>query len=205
MFLVSRQIPSEDGDRLQRLMQPYFVALAIKDASLVFVRRQLLRFRESNSDREQTTNTSDLPPSKHAFSSDSRSLNGLNDVSQSESQLPLSNSYHEGLPRDNENPHPSSIISSVQRLPLPKFGPGSDFYLALLAFRWRLNEYWAQASHTPRRGTFYVTGPVGLKGPKGFCRVEVKGEYDPVSSSWSAVTIQMKDLNVFKQRPLGGK
>lgn len=196
---------SEDGDKMRQFMQPYFVILAVKDASLVFLRRKLLRFRESTTDREQATGTPDLPSSRYSFSPDSRGLDGFNNVSQAESQLPLSNSYHEDLPRDSEHSHPSSIISSVQRLPLPKFGPGSDFYLSLLAFRWRLNEYWAQASHTPRRGIFYVTGPVGLKGPKGFCRVEVKGEYDPASSTWTAVNIQLKDLNVFKQRPLGGR
>ena len=190
---------------MRRFMQPYFVILAVKDASLVFLRRKLLRFRESTSDREQAKGIPDLPSSKYSFLQDSRSLDAFNNVSQSESQLPLSNSYHEDLPRDSEHFHPSSIISSVQRLPLPKFGPGSDFYLSFLAFRWRLNEYWAQESHTPRRGIFYITGPVGLKGPKGFCRVEVKGEYDPASSTWTAVNIQLKDLNVFKQRPLGGR
>lgn len=197
---------SEDGDRLRKFMQPLFVALAIKDAYLIFFKRQLIRLRNAGLDQGQTTSSSNLPPSKHALSPEVGSLDGLSNISQSESQLSLSNGHREGLPRDSQDfhSHPSSIISSVQRLPLPKLGPGSDLYLALLAFKWRLNEYWTRASHTPRRGSFYVTGPVGLKGPKGFCRVEVKGEYDPVSSSWTAVMIQLKDLNVFKQRPLGG-
>ena len=196
---------SEDGDKLQRFMRPISVALAIKDAYMVFFRRQLLRLRERSSDREHTASTSDLSSSRHAFSRDTGHLDGLNHITQSESQLPLPDSHQEKLPRDNEhgNLHPSSIISSVQRLPLPKFGPGSDFYFALLAFKWRLTESWARASPSPRRCTFYVTGPVGLKGPKGFCRVEVRGEYDPAESSWTAVKIQLKDLNVFKQKPLG--
>ncbi|BCR90844.1 uncharacterized protein ACHE_60730A [Aspergillus chevalieri] len=206
VYLVTKRMSSEDGDKLQRFMRPVSVALAIKDAYMVFFRRQLLRLQDRSSDREHTASTSDLSSSKHAFSRDTGDLDGLNHIAQSESQLPLPDSHQEKLPRDNEygNLHPSSIISSVQRLPLPKFGPGSDFYLALLAFKWRLTESWARASHTPRRGTFYITGPVGLKGPRGFCRVEVRGEYDPAASSWTAVKIQLKDLNVFKQKPLGG-
>lgn len=199
-------MPSEDGDKLRKIMRPVFVTLAVKEAYLTFFKRQLLHLRQWGSDREQPPGASDLQPSKHAFSPDAGNLDGLSHISQSESQLSLPDGHREESPRadDDANLHPSSIISSVQRLPLPRFGPGSDFHLALLAFKWRLNEGWARASHTPRRGTFYITGPVGLKGPKGFCRVEVRGEYDPVLSSWTAVRIQLKDLNVFKQKPLGG-
>ena len=203
--LVTKRMSSEDGDKLRMFMQPIFVALAIKDAYLAVFKRQLLRFRGTSLEEGRATNILNLPPSRSAFSPDSGNMDGFGNIVQSESQLPLPNNHQEEPQNDSEYfHHPSSIISSLQRLPLPKIGPGSDLYLALLAFRWRLNDCWARASHTPRRGTFYVNGPVGLKGPRGFCRVEVRGEYDPASSSWTAVQIQLKDLNVFKQRPLGG-
>ncbi|KEY82499.1 hypothetical protein BA78_8724 [Aspergillus fumigatus] len=84
-------------------------------------------------------------------------------------------------------------------------GPESDLRAAAVAFKWRLNDCWARELRTPRRGTFLIVGPVGVKGPKGFCRIEVRGEYDPLTSRWTHVSMQLKDLNVFKQRALGNR
>ncbi|KAI9934389.1 hypothetical protein MW887_000003 [Aspergillus wentii] len=205
--LVSRRMSSEESDRLRRFMCPIFVALAINDAFLVFMKRKLSRFQ--NSDFYQGTTRGDpvLRQPDKTFPPDLQHVDGLSHVSRPETQLPLSRSSQGDVPQGNEKPrlHPSSIISSLQRLPLPKLGPDSDLYVASIAFKWKLNDCWAHEAHTPRRGTFYVAGPVGLKGPKGFCRIEVRGEYDPGTSSWTNVSMHLKDLNVFHQRALGGR
>lgn len=101
--------------------------------------------------------------------------------------------------------NPSAIISTLQRLPRPQFGPGSDFHEASMTFKNRLKESWKKDPPTPRRGVFYMSGPVGLKGPKGYCRIEVRGEYDPTTRTWTAVSMQVKDLNLNSQRALGGQ
>ncbi|KAE8376177.1 hypothetical protein BDV26DRAFT_266091 [Aspergillus bertholletiae] len=202
---VSKPMSLEDGDCLRRCVQPLSVALAIKDAYIILVKRQLSRLNITNLEQEQASDTSSLPSHK-ALSSGLQPLDGLHPVHQSETQLtPPTSSQGDALrDKGGADLHPSLIISTLQRLPLPKFGPGSDLYAASLAFKMRLNDCWARELHRPRRGAFYFIGPVGLKGPKGFCRVEVKGEYDPATASWSLISMQLKDVSIFNQKALGG-
>jgi hypothetical protein len=202
---VSERMSLEDGDRLRRCIQPLYVALAVKDAYMVLVKRQLSRLNISILEQEGAPGVPSLPPHK-ALSSDLQTLDGLSPVPQSEAQAVPPTGPQENSSRDNGGVplHPSLLISTLQRLPLPEFGPGSDLYAASLAFRWRLNECWARELHPPRRGAFYFVGPVGLKGPKGFCRVDVRGEYDPVTGTWALVSMQLKDVSIFNQKALGG-
>jgi hypothetical protein len=74
-----------------------------------------------------------------------------------------------------------------------------------LAFKQRLNESWAHELRARHNGTFSISGPVGLKGSVGFCRIEVEGEYDPKTSKWVSVSMHLKDMASFEHRPLGGK
>lgn len=99
--------------------------------------------------------------------------------------------------------HPSWVISILQRFPMPNLGPGSDLHLASIAFQARLKEYRAQQPRTPLRGTFIIAGPVGLKGPNGFCRFEVRGEYDPAKPGWRTIEMKLRDVNFRKQKALG--
>ncbi|KAE8147574.1 hypothetical protein BDV25DRAFT_160110 [Aspergillus avenaceus] len=202
---VSKPMSLEDGDRLRRCMWPLFVALATKDAYTVLIKRQLSRFKTSFPGQELATDSTDVPSHKSPPSG-LQSLDGLSHVSQHEAGVATSHIPKQDTTETNGNSHlhPSPLLSTLQRLPLPHLGPGSDLHVASLAFRWRLHDCWAREPQPPRRGAFYFAGPVGLRGPKGFCRVEVRGEYDPGSESWSLVSIQLKDVNIFNQKALGG-
>ncbi|PYI06285.1 hypothetical protein BO78DRAFT_387086 [Aspergillus sclerotiicarbonarius CBS 121057] len=198
----SKPMSAEDGDRLQRWTRPLVVAHAIKDAFSVLWSRQLSRFSTS-SDEEQTIE-SPISLRDNSLSSGLRGLDGLNDLSQSVSEPPPPSSQEgTSLTRNGSRPHPSVYLSTLQRLPLPNLGPGSDLHMALLAFKWRLNYCWARSIRTSRRGVMYISGPVGIRGPNGICRVEVKGEYDVMASRWTVVSMDIRDLNLFNQRALG--
>ncbi|PWY72555.1 hypothetical protein BO94DRAFT_501148, partial [Aspergillus sclerotioniger CBS 115572] len=197
---VLKPMSAEDGDRLQRWTRPLSVAHAIKDAFSVLWSRQLSRFSTS-SDEEQTVE-SPISLRDNSLSSGLRGLDGLNDLSQSVSQPPpLSSQEGTSLTRNASRLHP--YISTLHRLPLPNLGSGSDLRMALLAFKWRLNYCWARRMHSSPRGVMYISGPVGIRGPNGICRVEVKGEYDVMASQWIAVSMDIRDLNLFNQRALG--
>lgn len=79
----------------------------------------------------------------------------------------------------------------------------SDFYLAYLTFRLHLMRNRALQRKVPPRGVFYMSGPVGIKGPKGDCRVEVLGEYDPAGKKWCSLIVDLKDLRQDGQKALG--
>ncbi|PLB44680.1 hypothetical protein P170DRAFT_449793 [Aspergillus steynii IBT 23096] len=200
---TSKPMSAEDGDRLLRCARPLHVTLAIKDAFMVILKRQTARLRMAGSGQEQLQETTDSPSQKKEFSRDIKSLDGLDRIPQSRS--PPSHVSREGASQENtESSLYSSILrATLQMLPLPKFEPDSDLFAASLAFQSRLRDCKARERHTPRRGVFYFSGPVGLRGPKGFCRVEVQGEYDTVAASWSSVTMQFKDLGLFKQKARG--
>ncbi|KAJ5825528.1 hypothetical protein N7474_002666 [Penicillium riverlandense] len=193
---VSKPLDPEVGDRLQSYMKPVHVALAIKDAYMLVLKRQWARFTDPEGQALDVV---------EGLSEGRLSPNGenLDAVQQRESPgLPMPDGLQEN-PAPSSISHPSSILSSLQRLPLPNLGPGSDLYLASMAFKLRLSDYRSRTPRTPRRGTFFISGPVGLKGPNGFCRFEVRGEYDPATGQWRTVDLLLKDLNFRRQRALG--
>lgn len=202
---VSRPITPEDGDRLRMLLQPLSMALAIRDAYLVFLNRQLSRLKNfANLDQVRFSDSPHLVPGDRTLSLGPRSVDGLTQISQPDTQKPHPSSLRENIPEDSES-NQSLVLSSLRRLPLPEVGPGSDLHEISMTFKRRLKESWSRNARTSRRGIFYVAGPIGIKGPKGFCRIEVRGEYDPAAASWTAVSMQLKDLNVSNQRALGGR
>ena len=200
--VVSRQVPPEDGDRLLRLMQPLAVALAIRDAYSVFLHRKLQRLRNSTPTSQGTYPNEALSVSDNAVAASDVDLDMLEQIAQPAPRKPSSVIPQANVPEDRKESQ-SFFISSLQGLPLPELGPGSDLHEASVAFKKRLKDTWSKGPHTPRRGTFFTSGPVGIRGPKGFCRVEVIGEYDPTARRWSAVSMRLRDGNVFKQRALG--
>lgn len=202
-WISNKPMEPDVGDRLQKFMNPFHVALAIKDTYMVLAKRQLDRFRNSEGqsvDALEFMNQKPPPPG-------SERLDEVSQLEQPKLRPPTPEGLGGNAASDSESTeyHSSSIISSLQRLPLPDLGPGSDLHLASMAFRLRLKEYQARAPRTPRRGTFFISGPVGLKGPHGFCRFEVRGEYDPVKSGWRTVEMKLKDVNLRRQRALGGR
>lgn len=211
MTLGLKDMDSEEGNTVRRFMQPLFVTLAIRDAFVVLMRRQLSRLRNKTADNAAKP---DNPFHPHELPVDLGTLESLNYLPEHDPQSQLStNSQSQtqaDTPKneDNNNPessrlHHSSIIPSLHRLLLPGLGPGSDLHLALMAFKWRLRDCLARDSPVPQRGSFFMYGVVGINGPKGFCRVDVKGEYNPATRNWSNVSMQLKDLHPYKQRPLG--
>ncbi|KAF4256862.1 hypothetical protein KXW98_002640 [Aspergillus fumigatus] len=199
-----RPVSSDTGDCIQKCMKPLFVALAARDAYLVLMKRQLSRMGFEVSDKIQFgTDSLVMPPSGTVFTG---LIDGPAGYHKTGSQISLVDEPHEKVTQQNQPwLNPSSVLSSLRWLPLPKLGPESDLRAAAVAFKWRLNDCWARELRTPRPGTFLIVGPVGVKGPKGFCRIEVRGEYDPLTSRWTHVSMQLKDLNVFKQRALGNR
>lgn len=201
MSWVTKPLDPDMGDRLQTFMKPLHVALAIKDAYLLLLMRQVNRLRHP---QEQSVDALESLNENYILSRNER-LNPLSPHEQPKLQPPVMDGPSESAPSAGDPElHPSSIISSLQRLPLPDLGPGSDLHLASIAFKIQLNAYRARMKRTPRRGTFFISGPVGIKGPNGFCRFEVRGEYDPSKSAWRMVEMELKDLNPRKQRALGG-
>ncbi|KAL6239429.1 hypothetical protein BDW75DRAFT_140297 [Aspergillus navahoensis] len=164
-------------------IRPSYLALAVRDAYLVLWEKFLAQFNATS------------PLDGRACLSDSymdfKTLDKLGDASQSESP--------------NTHLQPSSILATLRWLPLPKLGPGSDLYDAMQVFKMRINECRRSDSRAHRQGTFFVRGPVGLKGSEGSCRIRVEGEYDPVTSEWVSVSMHLNDLMFFNQKPLGRK
>ncbi|KAJ5902437.1 hypothetical protein N7495_002965 [Penicillium taxi] len=189
---VTKPMDTEDGDRLQTFMKPVHVALAIKDAYLVLIKRQLARLRG------ETPHPLELLRQVHTLTNATR----IDTLKQQPSSTEELSSESVSSTKDTKL-HPSTIISSLGRLPLPDLGPGSDLHLASLVFRLSLAKHRASAPRTPLRGNFFISGPVGVKGSNGFCRYEVRGEYDPVKSSWRTIDIQLRDVNFRRQRALG--
>ncbi|KAI9044641.1 uncharacterized protein KD926_000552 [Aspergillus affinis] len=202
---TSKQISAEVGDRIVRCARPGYVTIAMKDALMVLLKRQAARLGMTRFGQEQQQEATVSPSQKKETPRDINSLEALDRITQARGSPPPEVS-REGTPQDNTETrlHSSFLIAALQMLPLPTFGPGSDLFAARAAFKLRLQNCLARERRTPPRGVFYFSGPVGLKGSKGFCRVEVKGEYNPASASWSRVTMQLKDLSLFKQKPRGG-
>jgi hypothetical protein len=209
-----KPMDTDEGNALRRFLQPVYMSLAVRDAFVVMMKRQLSRVRSKSADNGTKT---DNPFYPHELPADLGKLESLNYLPDHDPQSPLSassNSQADEAPQDQDqddsssHPHQSStssLIPNLKRFLLPGLGPGSDFHLALRAFQWRLNDCWARESPVPRRGSFYVSGPVGIRGSKGWCRVDVKGEYHPATASWSRVSMQLKELGQFRQGPLGGR
>ncbi|KAJ5333280.1 hypothetical protein MYU51_014681 [Penicillium brevicompactum] len=196
---VSKPMDPDMGDRLQMFMKPIHVVLAIRDAYLVLLLRQVERFQNPTG----AENASGIPTHPSAPEEGQGKWNG--EQEQPNLQSPSTDGLRENMPPNTENTnyHPSALISLLQRIPLPDLGPGSDLHLASQAFKLRLNNERAQDPGTPRRGAFFITGPVGLKGPNGFCRFEVRGEFDPAKREWRTVEMELKDLNMRRQRAMG--
>lgn len=194
------------NENVSKSVRPYFVALGVKDAYSILWGSFLDKFNTRYPEDGRATGLPDSS-SKTLLPSDFTTLDKLGDASRPDSQLfpPASPQNSAGQTDADRQSRPSTILSTLQWLPLPKFGPGTDLYAASLAFKQRINECQERELRASRRGTLSVRGPVGLSGSVGFCRIEVEGEYDPAASEWVSVSMYLKDIRSFKQKPLGGK
>lgn len=173
---------------MQTSMKPMHVAFAIKDAYWFFMKRKINRLIGQE---VKIPGTAIMP-----------GMDRVNPLSSHEQAVPEETTE---LVSSTNIPGPpsSSIFSPLQWMPLPDFGPGSDLHLASMVFRLRMDQSKSHQPRTPLRGTFFIAGPVGVKGPNGACRFDVRGEYDPAKSGWRTVEMKLKDVNLRKQIPLG--
>ncbi|KAL4981802.1 hypothetical protein BDW68DRAFT_171806 [Aspergillus falconensis] len=171
------------SETICEIIRPSYLALAVLDAYSVLWERFLAHFNATSPVSERAC----LPDSYMDF----KALDKLGDAPQSESP--------------STHIQPSSILATLRWLPLPKLGPGSDLYDATQVFKKRINECQRSDSRAYRQGTFFIRGPVSLKGSQGSCRIQVEGEYDPVTSEWVSVSMHLNDLTFFNQQPFGRK
>ncbi|KAI9367419.1 hypothetical protein BJX61DRAFT_528556 [Aspergillus egyptiacus] len=201
---VSKPMLKGTTDTFQSCTRPFHVVLAIKDAYLVLWKGLLKKLNGSSSTSERAQSLSESP--KTSFSSDPRSLGNIGEIPGYETQLLRSTSPQSGASQSEgaSRHHSSFILAILERLPIPKAGPGSDLHAASLAFRRRLKICRIRELLASRRGIIYFRGPVALKGSLGFCRIEVEAAYDTITSQWISASYALKDGGQFKQKPLGG-
>ncbi|KAJ9213322.1 hypothetical protein DTO166G4_5129 [Paecilomyces variotii] len=201
---TSRPMAPEQGSRLVKCLLPFAVTLAMKDAYLVLWRKQVDHVKEFiGFNRPEPIAQPSIPLDQSTLAGHTTTDTKF-PPAEAETRMRTEGELGEDISKGGQPivQHPSAIISTLQRLPRPQFGPGSDLHEASAAFKKRLKEIWKRDPQVPRRGVFYMAGPVGLKGPKGYCRIEVRGEYDPTTRTWTAVSMQVKDLNLNNQRAL---
>lgn len=189
-----------DGDRVRHALQPLPVMLAMKDAFSVLARRQLSRWKMMGLGIGREA----FIPSPQHLPTDLGKLDDLNDVLRREPQ-PRSN---DEAKEDSAEPTMGSsrrprILAWTEENLVPEVSHGSDLQVAARAFRWRLRDCKARETPTPRRGSVTFSGPVNIRGSKGYCRVDVRGEYHLATSSWTDVSMQLKELMPDRLAPIG--
>jgi hypothetical protein len=191
---------------------PSAVASAMYAAGSVLWKRKVQRFQnylgpEDRSTRDAITKLksidfqSDLNPSTNvslqSFSDWEKSLSS-GTVEEIEPSATTDTARPQSQPDASRIP---TVLSLAQNFSSQY--RSSDFYLAYLTFRLHLMRNRALERKIPPRGVFYISGPIGIKGPKGECRVEVVGEYDPAEKKWCSLMVDLKDLRQDGQKPLG--
>lgn len=194
---ITKPIEPDVSDRLKVLMNPVHVALAIKDAYLLLLRRQWARFKNP---QDESVDMLEMLDEEHAMSRN-ENLTPLSSHERRTAQSSGSDALSKKASAKDSDLHPSFFLSSLQQLPLPDLGPGSDLHLASIAFKRSLNKYQSRSPRTPRRGTFFISGPVGIQGPRGTCRFEVRGEYDPAKPGWHTIEVSLMDVTSWGNKP----
>lgn len=171
---------------------------AVKEAYSVLWKGLLNSMNVGTSDDSRALGLSNS--SKTLLPSDLKALGKLGDGSPTESQyFPSTSSRHDANRDGEQSSARSSIIwSTLQWIPLPKFGPGTNLHAACLAFKQQINERRMRDLRALRRGTFSVRGPVNIEGSLGCCIIEVEGLFDPFNSEWVSVSMQLKDSRAFR-------
>lgn len=213
--LVSKPIPREQGQLLTAALFPSAVASAMYAAGTVLWKRKVQRFQNYLGPEDRSTRAAITQLKKIDFQSDinpstSVSLQSFADWEKSlssgivEEVEPSAASATTDTSRPQSQPDASRIPTVLSLMQgFSSQYKGSDFYLAYLTFRLHLMRNRALQRKVPPRGVFYISGPVGIKGPKGECRVEVLGEYDPTEKKWCSLMVDLKDLRQDNQKPLG--
>lgn len=194
---------------------PSAVASAMYAAGTVFWKRKIQRFQNYLGPEDRSTRDALTQLKKINFQSDLNPSSSVSLQSFAEWEKSLSSGAVEEVDptavsatTNSSTPQSQSDGSRVPTVLSLMQGvssqyKGSDFYLAYLTFSLHLMRNRALQRKVPPRGVFYISGPVGIKGPKGECRVEVLGEYDPAEKKWCSLMVDLKDLRQDGQNPLG--
>ncbi|KAL8671663.1 MAG: hypothetical protein Q9168_003843 [Polycauliona sp. 1 TL-2023] len=103
-------------------------------------------------------------------------------------------------PTSQSTPDPAK--SFELRFPPP--GMKDDLAAAATAFKRTFSKTWRPASTPPERGTVSFSGLVELVGSKGTAVLEVRGDYHPADSRWTAIDIGVRRLQPNNKDPRGG-
>ncbi|EED15993.1 hypothetical protein TSTA_011080 [Talaromyces stipitatus ATCC 10500] len=214
--LISKPIPREQGQLLTAALFPSAVASAVLAAGKVLWKRKVQRFKNYlGADEERSTKEaimkiknmdiqSDMSPSTNVslqnFADWEKSLSSgaAEEINRSAASGMSDTTRSQPQPDTSRTPKILSLMQS-----LSSQYKGSDFYVAYLAFNLHFKRNRALQRKVPPRGVFYLSGPIGIKGGKGECRVEVRGEYDPAEKKWCSLMVDLKDLRPYNQSPLG--
>ncbi|KAL4878255.1 hypothetical protein BJY04DRAFT_196611 [Aspergillus karnatakaensis] len=183
------------SETLRRSIVPIYVALGVKDACAAFLKGFWGRFWDGSPIGGQELGVPN-PSSKASLQLGYKKLDRLGNELQQDAQPPQFPAPQGGSTRtgsDAQGRH--SIISTILRwLPLPSFGPGTEFHAASLAFRKQITKGRMIQKPPRQRGTIYLRGPMGISGPRGYCRVEVEGQYHLSSSQWVSLYVHVREL-----------
>ncbi|KAL3470472.1 hypothetical protein BJX99DRAFT_239499 [Aspergillus californicus] len=203
---TSRPMSEEGSDRLYRCIRPLYMIPAAQDAWRVLWRRFLSKFNAESSGGTRTLGMLDSSR-EMLMSSDLKTLDKLGNTSQSEPHL-MKSPGSRSKPGQNDEASgffPSITLSALlERLPQPSFDPGSDLSAASLAFNRRLRQCQRRGPRISRRGTFTIKGHVIVAGSLGAWSLDIEGEYDPATSLWQYILVDVKDGGRFVKVP-GGK
>jgi len=206
MSWSTRPIPPGQGDQLRNFLQPSSVTKSLIGASMVLWRRKKKKLeRLLSHDPPLVQTEASAEGTHHASTSGYRSLGERSEFSRDQSNYPTSTSLKEDITvaEDSSRLRPSQDSSALQRLVGLKLEPDSDLQEASVAFKWILRKTWT-GNVTPPRGVFYIHGLIGFQGPQGICNIYATGEYDPATEHWFRISVDLKSLVPFKQRPRGG-
>ncbi|CRG92214.1 hypothetical protein PISL3812_09270 [Talaromyces islandicus] len=210
--LVSQSMRPEDGDKMWKALFPVTVATATFKGLSVLYHRKMDRIQAffGTNNAVSSTDKAIMGITHLTLGSDSKQPKNLDLLDFSEWETLNTNPAENKPPAaatttTSEKPtreYPDrlpAMISMLQNVPFPDFTRGSDMYLAMFAFKQHLRKATQLHRGVPKRGVFYFTGPVSLKGPLGECRVDVRGEYDPSQKKYTGLWVKFRDITLYTQ------
>jgi hypothetical protein len=212
--LVSQSMRPEDGDKMWKALFPLTVASATFKGLLVLYRRKMDRMQTFLGVNDATSSTDEAIKGVARLTVKSGSkprTSNLLDFSEweilnanpAENKPPAAATTATTEKPAREYPAKlPALISMLQNVPFPDFSRGSDMHLAMLAFKRHLWRAARRHKTIPKRGVFYFSGPVSVKGPLGECRVDVRAEYDPSKKKFTGLWFRLRDVTLYTQDAL---
>lgn len=204
-------MPPEDGDKMWKALYPVIVASAAFKGLSVLYHRKMDRIQAFFGAHNATSSTdktimgithlsieTDAKPPRNLDLMDFSEWETLNANPAENKPSATSTTTTEKPTREYPERLPA-MISMLQNVPFPDLTRGSDMHLAMVAFKRHLRRATQVHRGIPKRGVFYFSGPVSLKGPLGECRVDVRGEYDPSKKKYTGLWAKLRDVTLYTQ------